>query len=156
MFSLARIVKKILRQLYPLKPITASHRSDLTATISESLAEWRTNLISFLDTESFSASLFLPIVQRQRNVLNLTYWHAVTLTHRPFVLNNFREDGQSRGISDDNPPVDECQIELSVQQCLQSAMKTVEIISQMTQTGQMYRAFWVCNAKLPSLLQHNL
>jgi hypothetical protein len=108
-------VKNILRQLYPLKPITASHRSDLTARISGSLAEWRSNLISFLDTENFSASLFLPIVQRQRNVLNLTYWHAVILTHRPFLLNNFGESGQSRDVSDDNPPVDKSHIERSVQ-----------------------------------------
>jgi hypothetical protein len=137
-------VKKILRQLYPLKPITASHRSDATAKISDSLAEWRSELTSFLDTENFSASLFLPIVQRQRNVLNLTYWHAVILTHRPFLLNNFGESGQSRDVSDDNPSVDKSHIERSVQQCLQSAMKTVEVICQMTQTGQMYRAFWVC------------
>ena len=136
-------MKSILRQLYPLKPITADHRSDLTAQISDNLAEWRSNLSSFLDTENFSASLFLPIVQRQRNVLNLTYWHAVILTYRPFLLNNFGENGPSRGLSDDNLLVDGCQTEGSVQQCLQSAMKTVEVISQMTQAGQMYRAFWV-------------
>ena len=137
-------MKRILRQLYPLRPIAARHRSDLTAKISDSLAEWRSDLTSFLDTENFSASLFLPIVQRQRNVLNLTYWHAVTLTHRPFLLNNFGESGQSRNVSDENILVDGRQIERSVQQCLQSAMKTVEVISQMTKTGQMYRAFWVC------------
>jgi hypothetical protein len=142
--SLARIVKKILRQLYPLRPIAASHRSDLTAKISDSLVKWRSELTSFLDTENFSASLFLPIVQRQRNVLNLTYWHAVILTHRPFLLNNFGESGQPRNVSDENLLVDGRQIERSVQQCLQSAIKTVEVISQMTKTGQMYRAFWVC------------
>lgn len=82
-------------------------------------------------------------MQRQRNVLNLTYWHAVILTHRPFLLNNFGENGQLRDVSDDSL-VDKCQVERSVQQCLQSAIKTVEIISQITQSGQMYRAFWVC------------
>ena len=89
-------------------------------------------------------------MQRQRNVLNLTYWHAVTLTHRPFLLNNFGESGQSRNVSDENILVDGRQIERSVQQCLQSAMKTVEVINQMTKAGQMYRAFWVCTL-LPSL-----
>jgi hypothetical protein len=101
-------------------------------------------LISFLDTENFSASLFLPIVQRQRNVLNLTYWHATILTHRPFLLNSFGENGRVREVSDKILLDDEHQTEQSVQQCLQSAMKTVEIINQMTQSGQMYRAFWVC------------
>jgi hypothetical protein len=149
-YSLARIVKNILCQLYPLKPITASHRSDLTAKISGSLAKWRSEMSPFLDTENFSASLFLPIVRRQRNVLNLTHWHATILTHRPFLLNDFGENGRGRDVSDDNLLDDERQTEQSVQQCLQSAMKTVEVIDQMTQSSQMYRAFWVCTRN-PSL-----
>jgi hypothetical protein len=149
-YSLARIVKSILRQLYPLKPITARHRSDSTARISNSLAEWRSEMTPFLDTENFSASSFLPIVRRQRNVLNLTHWHATILTHRSFLLNNFGENGRGWDVSDDNLPDDERQTEQSVQQCLQSAMKTVEVIDQMTQSSQMYRAFWVCTRN-PSL-----
>lgn len=83
-------------------------------------------------------------MQRQRNVLNLTYWHATIRTHRPFLLNNFGETGRARDVSDDNLADDEYQTEQSVQQCLQSAMKTVEVIDQMTRSAQMYRAFWVC------------
>lgn len=86
--------------------------------------------------------MFLPIVQRQRNVLNLTYRHAVILTHRPYLLNIFAAHRQT-GRTDDDDKYDEQQVATSVQQCLSNAMQTVETISHMTQSGQMSRAFWV-------------
>ena len=125
-------MKSILRQLYPLKPISGSRRNVLTAEISKSLTDWRASLDSFLDSENFNASLFLPIVQRQRNVLNLTYWHAVILTNRPFLLGKSSEDR-----------IGDTQTEESIQRCLDSAMNTVRVINQMTQSHQMYRAFWI-------------
>jgi hypothetical protein len=100
-------------------------------------------LNTFLDSENFNASLFLPIVQRQRNVLNLTYWHAVILTHRPFLLSNSYGDRPAKGSVDDNSSAGDAQTAQSVQQCLDSAMNTVRVINQMTQTRQMYRAFWI-------------
>jgi hypothetical protein len=115
----------------------------LTAEISESLTDWRADLNTFLDSENFHASLFLPIVQRQRNVLNLTYWHAVILTHRPFLLNNSYGDRTAEGSVDETSSTGDAQAERSVQQCLGSAMNTVRVINQMTQSRQMYRAFWI-------------
>lgn len=142
--SLAQIVKGILRQLYPLKPITGERRTILTAEISKNLEDWRSDLAFFLDTENLNASLFLPIVQRQRNVLNLTYWHAVILTHRPFLLIMTKGNSRTEHSADESFPNEQGQAEQSIQQCLKSAMNTVKIINQMTQSRQMYRAFWVC------------
>lgn len=136
-------MKSILRQLYPLKPITASRRNVLTAEISRDLTVWRADLDTFLDSENFNASLFLPIVQRQRNVLNLTYWHAIILTHRPFLLNNSHGDRPAKASVDDTSSTRDAQTEQSVRQCLDSAMNTVRVINQMTQSRQMYRAFWI-------------
>lgn len=136
-------MKSILRQLYPLKPITGTRRNVLTAEISRSLTDWRANLNTFLDSENFNASLFLPIVQRQRNVLNLTYWHAVILTHRPFLLSNSQGDRPAKGSIDDSFSTGDGQTERSIQHCLDSAMNTVRVINQMTQSRQMYRAFWI-------------
>lgn len=98
---------------------------------------------TFLDSENFNASLFLPIVQRQRNVLNLTYWHAVILTYRPFLLNNSHGDRPAEGSVDDTSSTGDAQAERNVQQCLDSAMHTVKVIDQMSQSRQMYRAFWI-------------
>lgn len=145
-------MKRILRQLYPLRPITTSQRNVFTFEISKDLTNWRFNLAFFLDTESFNASLFLPIVQRQRNVLNLTYWHAVILTHRPFLLNGFKVDRRTEASTDQPPSGEEEETEHRVDLCLESAMNTVRVIDQMTQSRQMYRAFWVCLIPSSTLL----
>lgn len=89
-------------------------------------------------------SFFIPIFQRQRNVLNLTYWHAMILTHRPYVLNNFarlsRRDG-GNNLSNDDPKGS------SLEKCLDASMKTVNTINEITGSRQLFRAFWVCHIR---------
>jgi hypothetical protein len=111
----------------------------LTEEISKDLSDWRVELARFLDADFFGSSLLIPIVQRQRNVLNLTYWHAIILTHRPFLLGNFARLSQQAGDSNH----ESLQTERSVQQCLMAAMNIVNTIDAATQSGQMFRAFWV-------------
>jgi hypothetical protein len=93
----------------------------------------------FLDVDHSNASILVPIFQRQRNVLNFTYWHAIILTHRPFMLSSFARlsrQGANAGRADP-------QTEESVRQCLHAAMNTVKLIDSITQNRQMFRAFWV-------------
>ncbi|RFU23909.1 hypothetical protein B7463_g12431, partial [Scytalidium lignicola] len=120
-FKIAQIMSKILRDLYSIKPISASRRVVLMERISKDLSDWRVELARFLDADIFSTSLLIPIFQRQRNVLNLTYWHAIILTHRPLVLNNFAELSRKARSSGNGAS----QIEESVQQCLMAAMNTI-------------------------------
>lgn len=84
--------------------------------------------------------MVVPIFQRQRNVLNLTYWHAIILTHRQAVMNNFvhisRQGGENN--TNDDPHTDE-----SVQQCLEASMHTMDTIDEIMQSRQMFHAFWV-------------
>ncbi|KAF5022815.1 hypothetical protein F66182_5109 [Fusarium sp. NRRL 66182] len=137
--KLACIISRILRSLYSVKPISVNRRAEETQHISKDLAEWRAEFSQFLDADYFSTTFLVPIVQRQRNVLNLTYWHAIILTHRQAVLNNFaRISRQNRRGSENDALTQE-----SVQQCLQAAMDTVGLIDEMTDHGQMFRAFWV-------------
>ncbi|KFX94207.1 hypothetical protein O988_06420 [Pseudogymnoascus sp. VKM F-3808] len=138
-FKIARIMSKILHDLYSIKPISASRRAVLTERISKELSDWRVELARFLDADIFSTSLLIPIFQRQRNVLNLTYWHAVILTHRPFVLSNFA--GISRKTRSTGNETS--QIEESVQQCLMAAMNTVNTIDDIARNHEMSRAFWI-------------
>ncbi|KAM0208033.1 hypothetical protein ACHAQI_007315 [Fusarium lateritium] len=137
--KLARIIGHILRALYSVKPISISRRADETQQISKDLAEWRSDISQFLDADYFSTSFLAPIVQRQRNVLNMTYWHAIILTNRQAVLNSFaRISRQNRRGSEIDAATQE-----SVQKCLEAAMDTVALIENMVGTGQMFRAFWV-------------
>jgi len=136
---LARIIGQILRGLYSVKPISLSKRLEETQLVSKALADWRAEFSQFLDADYFSTSFLVPIVQRQRNVLNLTYWHAIILTHRQAVLNNFaRISRQNRRGSENDAATQE-----SVQRCLEAAIQTVGLIDEMTDNGQMFRAFWV-------------
>ncbi|KAL2672386.1 hypothetical protein Neosp_013094 [[Neocosmospora] mangrovei] len=137
--KLARIISKILRSLYSIKPVSASRRAEETERISKDLDEWRAELSRFLDADFFSSSLLVPIFQRQRNVLNLTFYHAIILTHRQSVLNNFaRVSQQGVRSANESPQHDE-----SVKQCLKAAMETVDTIDEITHSRQMFRAFWI-------------
>jgi hypothetical protein len=138
--KLARIISSILRSLYSIKPVSAGRRADETRRISQELADWRAELSRFLDADFFSTSLLVPIFQRQRNVLNLTYWHAIILTHRQCLLNNFAHIApQHKAAGGENPHTKE-----SVIACLSAAMDTMSTINDMTESGQMFQAFWVC------------
>ncbi|KAL5366239.1 fungal-specific transcription factor domain-containing protein [Aspergillus floccosus] len=137
---LARIIGTILRNLYSIQPVSESRRAAAVKTISKDLTEWRAELAWFLDAHLFSTSLLIPIFQRQRNVLNLTYWQAIILTHRPFVLRNFgRLSQQDQTSFAYKSP----QAEQSVKQCLHAAMKTVEIMDDISQNRQLFRALWI-------------
>lgn len=145
--KIAQIISRILRDLYSIKPVSDARRAAAVSEISRDLSTWRAELAWFLDADVLSASLIMPIFQRQRNVLNLTYWHSVILTHRPFVLSNFARLSQGRShtgaaaaASSWNPS----QTEESTKQCLHAAMKTVAIIDEITQNRQLFRALWVC------------
>ncbi|KAM0304389.1 hypothetical protein ACHAPM_002477 [Fusarium culmorum] len=136
--KLARIIGHILRALYSVKPISVSRRTEETQRISQDLSDWRAEFSQFLDADYFSTSFLVPIVQRQRNVLNMTYWHAIILIHRQAVLNNFAKiSRQNRKAS-----VSDAATQESVQKCLQAAMNIVGLIDEMSEHGQMFRAFW--------------
>ncbi|KAK7429404.1 hypothetical protein QQZ08_003996 [Neonectria magnoliae] len=135
-------INKIVRDLYSIKPISASRRSVLTERISKDLSDWRVEFSRFLDADFFGTSLVVPIFQRQRNVLNLTYWHAIILTYRPFVLSSLARLSR-RGASAASEEDAQAQDEESVRQCLVAAMDTVKTMDDMTQSRQMFGAFWI-------------
>lgn len=135
-------MKRILRELYPLEAISFSRRTVITNNIAKALDEWTSGHSFFLNTETFGASMLVPIIQRQRNVLNLIYWHAVLLTNRPFLLQTTTGTSRIQQPQDGSENTEATATD-RVQICLKSALEIVDIISEMTQNGQMFRAFWV-------------
>ncbi|KAL1899117.1 hypothetical protein Sste5346_003039 [Sporothrix stenoceras] len=131
--KLAQIINRLLRSLYSIKPISADKRAALAAQIADDLTNWRSDLARFLDADLFSISQLIPIFQRQRNVLNLTYWHAVILTYRPFVLHNGDVSSTT-----DGPTADE-----KVQKCLSAAMNIANTIREIVESRQLTAAFWI-------------
>ncbi|KAH8172182.1 fungal specific transcription factor domain-containing protein [Sarocladium implicatum] len=141
--KLARILSKIIRDLYSIKPISANRRALVTERISKDLSDWRVDLSQFLDMQDGSSSLLAPIFQRQRNVLNLTYWHAIILTYRPFVLNNLAQLARRGGVGATDVAGSDLEIEESVKQCLVAAMSTVKTIDDIASGSNFFRSFWI-------------
>ncbi|KAI0434368.1 transcriptional regulatory protein GAL4 [Xylaria sp. FL1042] len=139
--KLARIIGRIVRELYSIQPISAGRRTVLTERISKELSDWRVEFSTFLDAD-FSIPSLPPIYPRQRNVLNLTYWHAILLAYRPIMLSNFtrflhNQNHTHQATSDDE------EAEESVQQCVRAALRTVRTVDEMVRNSQMFRAFWI-------------
>ncbi|CAI6335337.1 unnamed protein product [Periconia digitata] len=138
--KISRIIAQVLKDLYAINPPpTPSQRLALSAKHMSSLRDWRANLTRFLDTSETPSSVLIPIYQRQRNVLNLAYFHAVILINRPFLLSNFanltRKEGPICGPSADTKE--------NVQACLDAAMGIVHVIDDYSASGmQLVRAFW--------------
>ncbi|RAH44563.1 fungal specific transcription factor domain-containing protein [Aspergillus brunneoviolaceus CBS 621.78] len=133
-YRLHRVLGLILRHLYAIRPIALADQCRLAKEFSDRLSQWRHSLPGFLQLHSGSTAPQLPILQRQRDVLNLTYWHAVILTNRPLLLTNFvtgRDSGGGGVVVNDG-----------ISKCLQAALCIADRIYHMFQTSSMYRSFW--------------
>ncbi|KAF2009103.1 hypothetical protein BU24DRAFT_497644 [Aaosphaeria arxii CBS 175.79] len=140
-FKLSRIVSMILRDLYPIRPLRTADRCAFAAKYSQNLKTWRAEVPRFLNAENKDRAPLIPIFQRQRNILNLAYWHTVILTHRPFLLSNRIHITNTSRASQLGPH--RAQIEESVDQCLRAALCVVEIMNELSNSGQMFRSFWL-------------
>ena len=138
-YSISQIVSPILRDLYSIRRPSLATRLTLAAKYSADLGKWRSQLSRFLDSDWVDTSLMLPLFQRQRNVLNLSYHHALILVHRPFLLSNFASLTNQKSQSRLGPP----EIADNVNECLKAALNVTAIINQLSERNQMYRAFWV-------------
>ncbi|KAK6085125.1 fungal specific transcription factor domain-containing protein [Seiridium cupressi] len=138
--KLSRIISAILRDLYSIKPVSASRRTTLAAKHTSALKDWRKDISYFLDVKGISASFLKPIYQRQTNVLNFAYWHAMILTNRPFLLSNFARLQQAASSSAE--AAQKARTNANVQECLQAAMNIVETVNALFQADQMFRGYW--------------
>lgn len=139
--KLSRIVSLVLRDLYPIRPPSIPLRTELSAKYTKDLHAWRSNLTRFLDASDLPSSLLIPIYQRQRNVLNLAYYHAVLLVHRPFLLSNFASLTQIDGGRAPFAGGRSIDTSAAVQECLDAAMGIVRVVEEIAST-QIFRAFW--------------
>ncbi|KAL0937066.1 fungal specific transcription factor domain-containing protein [Colletotrichum truncatum] len=139
--KLSKIQSGILHDVYSIRPTSLTAKFTHTARYTTELKAWRSDMSRFLDLDLNAAPLVL-IFQRQRNVLNLAYWHNMILTHRPHLLSNFArlKNRSRRGrVQNDSH---RAQTEASVQECLQAAMNIVRTVDDIIQAGQLHRAFW--------------
>ncbi len=121
-----------------------TERIDHTATYMKQLKTWRMEMASFLDQANSNTAPLVLIFQRQKNVLNLAYWHTVILTNRPLLLSNFSRLTNSTRSGQPEEGERRAHINESVSECLHAALEIVGIVDMMTKAKQLLRAFWVC------------
>lgn len=139
--KLARVLNQILKDLYPIWPMSMSKRLSLTSQCLTRLEEWHKELADFLDPCKVQSSLLLPIYQRQRNVLNAAYWHAIILTYRPFLLRKLGSGCGGKHLA--KMIGEDPQIEEGIHECLQAALNICNLVDQLINTEMMFKAFWV-------------
>ncbi|KAL6786778.1 fungal-specific transcription factor domain-containing protein [Trichoderma sp. SZMC 28012] len=137
--KMSRILSMILRNVYSIHTTSRNDKHAFATIHTKELVEWRADVAHFLDPVTNMP--LIPIFQRQKNVLNLAYWHTMILTHRPFLLRNFAQlQNGSRPRRDDHEF--ESRIDQSVHECLQAAMNITKTVNDMYQGGQLFRAYW--------------
>ena len=83
----------------------------------------------------------IPIYQRQRGVLNLAYYHAMLLIHRPFLLSNFANlTGIRSHLSFRAPGA--ADTSANIASCLDAAMNIVRVVDDVFTSSNLFRAFW--------------
>ncbi|OAA68567.1 fungal specific transcription factor domain-containing protein [Niveomyces insectorum RCEF 264] len=139
-YSVALAPNKVLRDMYPIRPLSEAQQCALATQYLQALEAWRTDVPAFLCVDSKDAVPLIPIFQRQRDTLNITYWHTIILTQRPFLLTNFSNIQNSirrsyKGNSKE-------QIENGVKRCLEAALHIVDLVEGRCKSHQMSRSFW--------------
>jgi hypothetical protein len=142
--KLTRIVSLVLRDLYPIRPPSLAHRVDLSAKYTSDVKQWRASLSQFLSSDETPAldphSRILPIYQRQRSVLNLSYHHTLLLIHRPFLLSSFANlNHMSTHSSFANASID---TGTHIAACLDAAMSIVRVVDDVFTSSNLFRSFW--------------
>jgi len=134
-----RILSLVLRDMYSIRPVSIGEQCEFAAKYTRVLEEWRNDIPKFLNADSDGSTPLIPIFQRQRDVLNLAYWHALVLVHRPLFLRNFTNIQHS----DQEASSDRAQIKENIGHGLNAAMHIVDKVNAMFCSGLMFRSFWV-------------
>lgn len=146
---LSRIVANILKDFYGIRSRSTESQLKLAEVHTRSLEEWRKDIAYLLDTTGVDSSLFLPIFLRQRNVLNLAFWHAKILLYRPFLLTSFASLNNSGARS--RQAANAVELATKGELCLHAAMQVVNLVDQLSLAGQLYSNFWVRNKSFTAL-----
>ncbi|KAL2793422.1 fungal-specific transcription factor domain-containing protein [Aspergillus keveii] len=136
-YKLHHIVSLILRDLYSIRPLSIQTQCSLAMQYSKMVQEWRGTLPSFLSLNTPESIPLIAIFQRQRDVLNISYWHALIIIYRPLLLRKFAL--VQRGRDDTLTDLD---IESSVNECLVPALRVTEKVEEMFKSRMMFRSFW--------------
>lgn len=113
----------------------------LAAEFSRDLSKWREHISYLLDTDGNSA-IFVKLVLRQRDVLNLAFWHAEILVHRPFLLKNF-SILENHGVNSEPSSSRQQEMQRNINTSIEAAVQITEHIDRIDAAGEFYSTLFV-------------
>ncbi|KAJ4357248.1 uncharacterized protein N0V89_001823 [Didymosphaeria variabile] len=127
---LARIAERVSREVYSIKQIPEQERITSAHRLSSELQKWKAQLPPILGV--VNPSSLIPSFRRQAIALKISYYHAVMLVHRPFLLKNINRHSQEiRALA-----------EQGIDECIVAAQSVLEIVDRMARDGKLFHAFW--------------
>lgn len=92
----------MLRTLNSVRQPSTVRRSALILEYFQKLKTWWDEVPGFI-SEAYPAPR-ITLFQRQRDVLNITYWHTIILVHRPLLVTELRRASSRTGGDDESNP----------------------------------------------------
>jgi hypothetical protein len=144
--KLTRIVSKVLRDLYSIRPPTLQKRIELSGKYTSKLHAWHAPLSHFLSGPELDGRIdncnLIPIYKRQRSVLELAYHHALLLIHRPFLLKDFANLTHMPTHPNWKQNAEGINTASNVSACLDAAMGIVRQVDEVFTSSDLFRSFW--------------
>ncbi|KAL2856506.1 fungal-specific transcription factor domain-containing protein [Aspergillus pseudoustus] len=137
-FKLHLILSEVLRDLYGIDRQSIGEQCTLAVKYAQMIRGWYSTVPRFLATDSQDSVPLIPIFQRQRDVLSVSYWHALIILYRPLLLQQFMARPSH---SEAAAPLDQ-RITSMVSDCLDAALHIVNKVDDMVDSGVIFRSFW--------------
>ncbi|KAF0321174.1 hypothetical protein GQ607_011579, partial [Colletotrichum asianum] len=128
--QLARILSRILRQLYGISSLDETARHETMARLGAEIQTWRDQLPAFLNPDKVDSRILQPIYQRQSNTLSLAAGHCLMLIYRPCLFNDYTKSSHDKETKE------------NVKRCVDAALSVVTIIDYMVESKQLYPSLW--------------
>ncbi|KAF4812789.1 Activator of stress genes 1 [Colletotrichum tropicale] len=128
--QLARILSRILRQLYGISSLDETARHETMARLGAEIQTWRDQLPAFLNPDKVDSRILQPIYQRQSNTLSLAAGHCLMLIYRPCLFNDYTKSSHDKDTKE------------NVKRCVDAALSVVTIIDYMVESKQLYPSLW--------------
>lgn len=149
---LSRILARVLRALYGIQTPSMERHLTLAAEFTQALADWREDISYLLDADGSSA-MFIKLVLRQRDVLQMALCHARILIYRPFLLPLSTVNNSSNIVPDsEESETRRDQMQEYAKRCVEAATQIAEHINQIDDAGELYSTLFVrCEPSICSL-----
>lgn len=124
---LARIVGRVSRKLYPLRPVSESERLSAVQAFNGEMDQWTKSLPPLFST--VRPSSLIRSFRRQATALKVASYHACMHINRPSLLRQ------------PSATLNGTQAE-SISRCLSAASRLLRIVDDMSKDGPLFHAFW--------------